>query len=73
LLTLILQTGTTGPMETLPVIPPLAPSRGGPARWDRYPPGETMKPAPVDTAVRRRTPTMRAELLNTGTTIRRVI
>jgi hypothetical protein len=58
----ILHTGRTGPMETFPVIP-LPPSSGGPARWDRYPPGEITKPATVDTAVRRRTATMRAELL----------
>jgi hypothetical protein len=53
-------------MEMLPIIPPVAPIRGGLPRGARYPPGETMKPATVDTAVSRRAATIRAVLLFTS-------
>jgi hypothetical protein len=53
-------------MEMLPIIPPVAPIRGGLARGARYPPGETMKPATVDTVVSRRAVTIRAVLLFTS-------
>ncbi len=60
------QTGKRGPMEMLPSIPPVAPSRDGLASGDRYPFGETMKPVTVDAAVRKRTQKIRAELLVTN-------
>jgi len=49
-------------MEMLPMIPPVASIRGGLARGARYPPGETMKPATVDTVVSKRAATIRAVL-----------
>ncbi len=49
-------------METLPVIPPVAPSSEGLASGDRYPPGKAMKPATVDAVVRKRTQKIKAEL-----------
>jgi hypothetical protein len=58
-----LQIGATGPMVILPFIPLEVPRRAGPASEDRYPPGETTKPATVDTVVRRRAARMRAVLL----------
>src|SRR6266571_7767642 len=61
-----LQRGQPFPMEMLPIIPPVAPIRGGLARGARYPPGETMKPATVDTVIRARTARIRAELLVTS-------
>ena len=51
------------PMDMLPLIPPVAPIRGGLARGDRYPPGETMRPAVVETVVRIRADMSRAALL----------
>jgi len=60
------QTGKRGPIETLPVIPPVAPSSEGLASGDRYPPGETMKPATVDAAVRKSTQKVKTELLATS-------
>ncbi len=68
-----LQRGKTGPMEMLPIIPPVAPSRAGPARGDRYPPGETMKPVTVDTVVRKRIAMIRPELLVISTLVPRVV
>ena len=62
----VLQMGKTGPMETLPSIPPAAPSSEGLASGDRYPPGETMKPATVDAVVRKTTQKIRAALLVTS-------
>ena len=62
----VLQMGKTGPMETLPSIPPAAPSSEGLASGDRYPPGETMKPATIDAVVRKRTQKIRAALLVTS-------
>jgi len=58
--------GEMGPMETLPFIPPVAPSSEGLASGDRYPPGETMKPATVDALVRKRAQKIRAALLVTS-------
>jgi hypothetical protein len=55
-----------GPMEMLPFIPLEAPNKEGLARGERYPPGETMKPATVDTVVRKRTQKTRAALLVTS-------
>ena len=63
----VLQMGEIGPMETLPSIPPVAPSSEGLASGDRYPAGETMKPATVDAVVRKRTQKTRAALLVTST------
>jgi len=62
----VLQMGKMGPMETLPSIPPVAPSSEGLASGDRYPPGETMKPATIDAVVRKRTQKIRAALLVTS-------
>ena len=62
----VLQMGEIGPMETLPSIPPAAPSSEGLASGDRYPPGETMKPATVDAVVRKTTQKIRAALLVTS-------
>jgi hypothetical protein len=53
-------------MEMLPIIPPIAPIRGGLARGARYPPRETMKPETVDMVVSRRAATIRAVLLFTS-------
>src|SRR5713101_6271723 len=61
-----LQREQTFAMEMLPIIPPVAPIRGGLARGARYPPGETMKPATADMVVSRRTATIRAVLLFTS-------
>ena len=61
-----MQTGTMGPMEMLPFIPLVVPSKGGLAMGDRYPPGETMKPVAVDTVVSRRAAKIRAVLLLTS-------
>jgi hypothetical protein len=52
-------------MVMLPVIPLEGPRREGLARGERYPPGETMKPATVDTVVRKSAARIRAELLVT--------
>ena len=60
-------------MEMLPVIPLVAPRSPGLARWDRYPPGETMKPATVDTVVRKRAARIRAELLDICMIVLRVV
>jgi len=62
----VLQMGKMGPMETLPSIPPVAPSSEGLASGDRYPPGETMKPATIDAVVRKRTQKIRAAFLVTS-------
>ena len=62
----VLQMGKMGPMETLPSIPPVASSSEGLASGDRYPPGETMKPATIDAVVRKRTQKIRAALLVTS-------
>ena len=62
----VLQMGKMGPMEMLPLIPSVAPSSEGLASGDRYPPGETMKPATVDAVVRKRTQKIRAALLVTS-------
>jgi hypothetical protein len=52
-------------METVPFIPLVAPSRGGLAIGEKYPPGEIMKPAAVDTVVRASAVMMSAVLLVT--------
>ena len=67
------QRGATFPIEMPPVIPPVAPSRGGPARGERYPPGATMNPATVDIVVRKRAAMIMTILLVTCMTIPRVV
>ncbi len=64
-----LHTGYTGPMAMLPVIPLEAPKRAGLASGERYPPGDTVKPANADTLVSRRAARIRAELLVTCMTV----
>ena len=68
-----LQAVMVGVIEMVPAIPPVAPSKAGLARGARYPPGETMNPATVDTVVRKRAAIIRALLIVIGMILPQVV